>query len=155
MYLAGGLISGVMVAMMLSGAALAQPSVPPSAILPEPGIAGDGRWHWVQVEPARDSRSGWVTISGTAAVQIVENRFHADLQVDPDQTGADITLDGIISGERIGAKEALLNTDAAPAPVKGRLRRERIGDSLEERIAFRGGQSGDASFLGLYRRTSR
>ena len=115
--------------------------------------AEGARWHWIEVEAADGNATGWEMTSGTASVRIAGGRFHADLLPGPNQSGADISLDGLIGDGQIRATEVLLGTDAAPAIVTGTVHRQPIGGRLfEERITFRGGQSGDASFLGLYRR---
>ena len=107
------------------------------------------------MEPAGVGDAGWVTTSGTASVRMAGGRFHADLDIGPGQAGADVLLVGRIAGNRITGRETLLNTDANPAPVHGVMQRHRLGDIIEERITFSGGQSGPASFLGLYRHIPR
>lgn len=111
------------------------------------------RWNWVAVEASGESATGWTTTSGSAAVQIFGRRFHADLWLNDNPSRVYITLDGVIDNGRLRAKEVLLNTDATPANITGALHSEALGQRLtEQRIVFHGGQSGDASFLGLYRR---
>ena len=62
----------------------------------------------------------------------------------------------VASGSRVRATEVILNTDAAPMPVSGTICRTPFGDGIiEERIVFRGDQSGDASYLGLARSMRR
>jgi hypothetical protein len=108
-------------------------------------------WHWVEVE-ALGRSPGWTTTSGTAAVHIHGRRFHADLQLGPNNvSGANVSLDGLINRGKIRATEVLLNTDAEPTTVTGTLRRQPIGPGFfTERVVFHGGQSGEASFLGLW-----
>lgn len=138
----------------LASVAGAQVAVAPGTILDGP--AGDGRWHWIEVEPARSSATGWVTITGAADVKMSGTRFHADLRPDQREGSTGLTLDGRISGARVRATEVLLNTDADPMLVRGIIRRTRFGGgTTEERIVFRGGQAGDASYLGLARSVRR
>jgi len=135
----------------IASAAAAQPSMPSSTILRKNDLPATIKWSWIEVEPSADSRAGWITVTGTGTVHIQSRQFHADLRLTPGEQGADISLDGVIAKGRIRATEVLLNTDAGPAKIVGTLRRHSLGRAVEEWIAFRGGQSGDLSYLALYR----
>ncbi|UAK26093.1 hypothetical protein [Sphingomonas nostoxanthinifaciens] len=142
-----------MTMLIAAGSADAQPSVPPGTILYGKDAVIDPSWRWFQAEPAITERNGWVTLVGGGEVTMAGGRFHALLHLDPEEAGAEIALDGRIAGDRVVAQEILLNTDAGPVMVHGTIKRTPRGDGwMIETIVFRGGQSGDASFLGLVRR---
>ena len=129
----------------------AQPSVPPNTILYTAGAQRDTRWHWIEVEASPD---GWRITRGTATVQLNGRHFSADLQLNPNEpSGANINLQGSVEHGVIHAMEILLNTDADPAAVSGTIVSQPHGDMLAQRITFRGGQSGETSYLSLYRLT--
>jgi len=130
-----------------------QPSVPANTILMNPGIVSDTRWHWIEVEA---NLGGWSIRKGTGSVQIDGRQFHAELSRDPHEpSGANLRLQGVVEEGSVKATETLLNTDANPTTVKGSIHTQPLGDMVEERITFHGGQSGEASYLGLYRLAPR
>lgn len=130
----------------------AQPSVPPNTILCALGAKSDARWRWIEVEASAD---GWRVVRGTGTVQLNDHNFSAELQLNPDEpSGANISLQGTVERGVIYATEILLNTDASPAAVSGTIQTQPHGDMLAQRITFRGGQSGETSYLSLYRLTS-
>lgn len=138
---------------VVGGAAVidAQPSVSPKKILYAPGAQRDTCWHWIEVETSDD---GWHVTRGIGNVQLSGRNFSADLQLNPHEpTGANIQLRGSVERGAIRATEILLNTDASPVAISGTIQTQPHGDMLAQRITFRGGPSGEASYLSLYRLT--
>jgi hypothetical protein len=118
--------------------------VPPNTTLYDPGAERDTRWHWIQVEAGV---KGWHITRGTGTVQINGRHFRADLQL----AGANLLLRGSVQHGRVHATETFLNTDATPAAITGKILSQPRGDMLEQRVTFRRGQSGETSYLTLYR----
>lgn len=142
----------------LGTTALAATSVPAASLLRRPATARDShnQWHWIAVEATGANTTGWAVTAGTGTVHVDGSSFRADLRLNHDEQGADISLRGRVDRESVRATETLLNTDANPVAITGRLHVRSLGkDWVEERIIFRGGQSGDASYLGLYRVVAR
>jgi hypothetical protein len=129
-----------------------QPSVPANTILMNPGIVSDTRWHWIEVEA---NLGGWSIRKGTGSVQIDGRQFHAELSPNPESSGANLSLQGVVQQGSVNATETLLGTDANPTTVLGAVHTQALGGMVEERITFHGGQSGEASYLGLYRLAPR
>ncbi len=105
----------------------AQSNVAPGTILDGP--SGDGIWHWIEVEPARNSATGWVTIAGVADVKISGSKFHAELKPNPSESSEGLSLDGRITSAGVNI---MLNTDANPMIIYGTIHRTRFVDDITE-----------------------
>ncbi len=108
----------------LSGGTMQKPLIFALALcgasISAPTWANDTPWHWVRVQPDNAPHSGdlvWKTCQGDAPIAFDGNHFSTMLACNNET----YRIEGDIIGDSVTATETLLNSDASPDKISGRV----------------------------------